>query len=35
VINAAAYTRVDDAERDRDAATVMNAELPRAIAASC
>lgn len=35
VINAAGYTRGDDAESDRDAAGRLNAEMPRVLAASC
>ncbi len=35
VVNAAAYTAVDHAEDERDAAFSANAEAPRAIAAAC
>lgn len=35
VINAVAYTRVDDAEHEREAAQVLNAELPKRLAACC
>lgn len=35
VVNAAAYTRVDDAERERDQAELLNAVLPASLAASC
>jgi dTDP-4-dehydrorhamnose reductase len=35
VVNAAAYTRVDDAETERDFAKLLNAALPAALAAAC
>jgi dTDP-4-dehydrorhamnose reductase len=35
VINAAGYTRVDDAERDRAAAELLNAALPAQLATTC
>lgn len=35
VVNAAAFTRVDDAERERDAATAMNSALPDVLAKAC
>ena len=35
VVNAAAYTRVDDAERERDQAELLNTALPASLAASC
>ena len=35
VVNAAAYTRVDDAERERDQAELLNVALPASLAASC
>ncbi len=35
VINCAAYTRVDDAERERDQAFALNAEAPRYLAGIC
>lgn len=35
VVNTAAYTRVDDAERDRDAALLLNAHLPETLARAC
>ncbi|CAN5748512.1 dTDP-4-dehydrorhamnose reductase [soil metagenome] len=35
VVNAAAYTRVDDAETDRDFAELLNAALPASLAAAC
>ncbi|MEP6991222.1 MAG: dTDP-4-dehydrorhamnose reductase [bacterium] len=35
VVNAAAYTRVDDAETDREGAELLNAALPASLAACC
>ncbi len=35
VVNAAAYTRVDDAERNREAASVLNTQLPGTLASAC
>ena len=35
VVNAAGYTRVDDAETDRDRAELLNAALPARLAATC
>ena len=35
VVNAAAYTRVDDAETHRDEAALLNADLPASLARSC